>query len=1568
MEGGGKLRSGGFKLGPIVLVFVLISSMLFITAPVQAPGVIERTIEVTVVQGDVFLLRHKMYFDEPGEKGRFAFTIYWENLSEAWANGEENFTLENWSVYWEENGEPLDNIEVVAEAIQSEVVEGWKIKVECTGEWGDGNFYVDLWLRAASGDGTPHRPVSNHPILYSAGVIAMREPSPILVYASPITVRVLSTVPMIYITPSYQSRPPGATLEYMVFVTNITDELDNYDLFVWDNAGWSLELSENELLNVENGASENVRLIVTIPENAESCVKDNIVVKVTSRTDPGLSAEDWCIAHSVIRGVEISISPNYQSATPGSSPTYNVLITNTGEVSEEYVLTAVDNENWGPTLLPPLLTLDPGVSENVILSIQVPENAEPSTNNILVTVVSAADPSVRAESSCILDVIIPKPRIIVRGDDGAYNLHFHADPPWQWYEAGDYPPLAAAKEVGNGRVVAATFVSTCRDGRWEEGEFDVLLDEIFQWLKPGAKKVLWYQGHGVYNNTERCGELVAALEALGYDVDGKSVQPITPDLLEPPYEPYDILIIPQLQDGGKYSGGDPDQLLDSEVQAIKDFVEEGGGLLIMEGTDFHGYNFYKNQNKILEALDFGIYFQCDSVYDEGAFWFDAEVLKTDFGAEYRARTGKTTVRVYSVSSLAPYGMSVSATPVYQEALPGGELTYTIEIVNWRYEGDNFSLTIDDDADWSLMLDEDLFEIPPFESATTTLKITIPSDVPLNTLNTITVTSTSLTDPTLTNSFNFEARAVMRIRPPVEDAYVHRGRAENAIGGSGPIYVGRYRYREGSYEPERGYFKFDLMGLPDGMIIEKARLYLFCYSVREGGIKGRLYGAGDDWLENEITWNNQPTWGAPLDITHTMDIEDRWYSWDVTPFVVSEFLSDKVASFCLMDLDEETGNVNRGVSISSSEYTDVYLHPYLAFGYDVSIWITPRYEKGLPMGTLSYIVIVRNMGAFDDTYDLTVSDTENWGLRLSENSLSIPAGGSEIARLYVTIPSNAQLGTLDNIRVTATSRGNPEVSSTHWCTAEAAMRLKPPMDDSHVVEGDPDDTHGDAWQLYVGSSTGGDYKNERAFLKFNLDAIPENIGIGRVNLYLYCFGADGRKGENVQLWGVANDDWREETITWNNQPALENLLDVVAITAEDSWYAWDVTSFVKDQLKGDKIASFCLKAARESLPSRDQFYYGFDSKEFDNKAFHPYLEVVLPEYGVALFISPSSRKGLEGDVLTYTVTVTNTGNVPDNYRLTVSDTLGWEPVLENEFLEILPSRSETTGLSVRIPDNALPGEIDNILLVATSIVNPAIRVENSCTAEVVIMGVEVYISPDRRSGAPGRVLIYEVEVRNVSRVEVSYTLSVSDTRGWNPTLSQTSLTLAARATGEVTLSVTIPEGALLGTEDEITVVATSTENAEITDNYTCIALAIMKGVRVTVSPSYLENQPGGTLIFTVLVRNIGLDEDTYSLTVEGDNRWTPHIEPASLTVAALSSQVATLSVTIPSDAADGDSITITVTVTSALDPTITSSATCRAAAREAVSPFGMAAPVVFSVIGVAAIVLWASRFMLLKPKS
>lgn len=376
---------------------------------------------------------------------------------------------------------------------------------------------------------------------------------------------------------------------------------------------------------------------------------------------------------------------------------------------------------------------------------------------------------------------------IMRGKGTAYNLDAaEEDPvPWAWYGTqnenkpgyvGNYPPIMAAKRVENGAVVAGGTGSTCHNTRWNGHDnphphFDDLLDCAFQWMVSGATKVLWYGEHAdhggpgpsientVYNDAIKCSQLIAALETLGYsvdDTDDDADTPITPSLLES----YDILVIPQLQPGEDYTGGDPNLLPDSWVEAIENFVKGGGGLLIMEGSDYGGHNYLYVQNKILDALEFGLHFQSDQVNDPNNNWYASyapicEVCSdTEIGSCYKSETGDNEIGMYSLVSLAPPGrwVGVSISPLGRAGENGETLTYTVKIINGGDNDDNFSLEATNDGGWVVSVDpENVFVKGKENENTATLRVTIPDNADSGDNTHTTVAATSLTDNRVSSS-------------------------------------------------------------------------------------------------------------------------------------------------------------------------------------------------------------------------------------------------------------------------------------------------------------------------------------------------------------------------------------------------------------------------------------------------------------------------------------------------------------------------------------------------------------------------------------------------------------------------------------------------------------------------------------------------------------------------------------------------------------------------------------------------------------------------------------------------
>jgi len=928
---------------------------------------------------------------------------------------------------------------------------------------------------------------------------------------------------------------------------------------------------------------------------------------------------------------------------------------------------------------------------------------------------------------------------VVRAKDNAYNKDETADPPWQTYEKGSRPPIIVADTIGSGRVVAGGIANSMRNGYWNGGvdssvnpdnHLDVLLDAAFQWMRPGPlanrDNVLWYEGYGVYSTTTACSVLVGALTAKGYRIVANSTQPITAALLNP----YDILVIPQLQLGGAKTGGDPSLLPDADVTAIKNFVEGGKGLLIAEGCDVSallGMQFYKVQDKILRALNFPMYFQSDQVIDDvnkyGTRADQNWLITVDvdnntwIGDNYDNATGKTRIGLPSVCSLAPlpdYGVSVTISPGYMEGLPGGTLKYyEVKVTNMGKMTDNYTLTATDNSGWDLTLegfdvDSKLENVPGFfEFRTVKLKVKVAENAP-GTVDNITVTASG----TGAVSDNYYCLAIIgrQIRPTMDDSQVVEGTPTTTAGPQTFMYVGSST--TGRYLDERAFLKFDLQGIAsrDNITSKGARLFLYEFTV--GGTPGKTIELrrveNDNWVEENITWNDQPAYGTSIG-TKTVTEAAAWYSWDVTDYVKAEFEKtpeDNIASFCIKSETEDRAYPdNFSYGFDTKEFS-AWAHPRIAIGRNVWMAIDPEYREGLPGGTVKYTVDVWNMGSLSDTYNLSVGDNAGWSPTISPNTLALAAGQKGTATVSVTIPVNARICVdNDNITVAATSQNDPTVKDNVWTIAHPAKRVKPAMLDTStkggLALGLPPTIWGIDAEIYTGHYAKGP---ERGWLRFDLGAIPSLDNIARARLKLHSTTIVGQ-GAVVRVYSVANDTWIEDE-NWTSTPPIDNLLDTRAVIKADENYSWDVTAFVRDQWENDpqKLASFALVDLGENIENVENHAARFTSREdWDVRDEWPYLEILcaaqLPTREVRTSISPIFQGGETGKVLTYTVTVKNTGTSPDTYNLTVVD--GWgATVLPTSVGPIAAGGSNTATLSVTVPVGTVC-TLDKITVTATS---------------------------------------------------------------------------------------------------------------------------------------------------------------------------------------------------------------------------------------------------------------------------
>lgn len=122
-----------------------------------------------------------------------------------------------------------------------------------------------------------------------------------------------------------------------------------------------------------------------------------------------------------------------------------------------------------------------------------------------------------------------------------------------------------------------------------------------------------------------------------------------------------------------------------------------------------------------------------------------------------------------------------------------------------------------------------------------------------------------------------------------------------------------------------------------------------------------------------------------------------------------------------------------------------------------------------------------------------------------------------------------------------------------------------------------------------------------FLKFSLDSIKT---VNKAVLRLYGNNTENFAYIDISAFGVDNDSWTENGIMWNNAPAASTpSLSSVSVGNQLKYYDFDVTSYVKSQLAGDKIVSLLVKDT--SLQNKN---LSFNSKQ--NRLNQPKLIITV----------------------------------------------------------------------------------------------------------------------------------------------------------------------------------------------------------------------------------------------------------------------------------------------------------------------------------------------------------------------
>jgi hypothetical protein len=206
---------------------------------------------------------------------------------------------------------------------------------------------------------------------------------------------------------------------------------------------------------------------------------------------------------------------------------------------------------------------------------------------------------------------------------------------------------------------------------------------------------------------------------------------------------------------------------------------------------------------------------------------------------------------------------------------------------------------------------------------------------------------------------------------------------------------------------------------------------------------------------------------------------------------------------------------------------------------------------------------------------------------------------------------AALGRVGSLRSTAMRRSSRLVVQSAAVTCFAASSLLggasivvPVAQDESVNSGFADKNYADNTNrggLFVGCD--GTTGVARFYLQFVLPDFIRHDQIEKATLSaVYQDDLDRENNGVHRIHFVAADDWKEDTITWANQPgptygSAEALFDSASAKLGET-EKWDVTDLAKAEIKGDGKLSLMFAASNESLERSNRNWEYFAENEFD----------------------------------------------------------------------------------------------------------------------------------------------------------------------------------------------------------------------------------------------------------------------------------------------------------------------------------------------------------------------------------